>query len=50
MASGQGTLMLKFDVASAYLNVTIHSRHLQLLGMWGDKYYVGMTLPIYLHS
>ena len=51
MARGQGTLMAKFFVASAYRNVAIHTQDRPLLGMmWRDKYYVDMALPFGLHS
>lgn len=53
MAEGQGTLVAKFDVASAYryLNVAIHPQDQPLLGMkWHDKYYVNMDLPFRLCS
>ena len=40
--------MVKFDVKSAYLNVAIHPRDPPLLGMWCDKYYVGMALSMYI--
>ena len=50
MARGRGTLMAKFDVASAYRNVAIHPQDRSLLGMrWRGKYYVDMALPIGLH-
>ena len=51
MARGWGTLMAKFDVASAYSNVAIHPQDRPLLGMkWRDKYYVDMALPFGLRS
>ena len=51
MARGRGTLMAKFDVASAYRNVAIHPQDRPLLGMkWRDKYYVDMALPFGLRS
>ena len=51
MARGQGTLMAKFDVASAYRNVAIHPGDRPLLGMmWRGKYYVDMVLPFGLRS
>ena len=47
MARGRGTLMAKFDVASAYRNVAVHPQDRSLLGMrWRGKYYVDMALPI----
>ena len=42
--------MVKFDVKNAYLNVAIHHRDRPLLGMWCDKYYGGMALPIYIFT
>ena len=51
MARGRGTLMAKFDVASAYRNVAIHPQDRPLLGMrWRGKYYVDMALPFGLCS
>ena len=51
MARGQGTLMAKFEVASAYRNVAVHPRDRPLLGMmWCDKYYVDIALPFGLWS
>ena len=51
MARGCGTLMAKFDVASAYRNVAIHPLDRPLLGMkWGNRYYVDMALPFGLWS
>ena len=51
MARGRGTLMAKFDVASAYRNVAIHPQDRPLLGMrWRGKYYVDMALPFGLRS
>ena len=51
MARGHGTLMTKFDVASAYRNVVIHSDDRPLLGMhWRGKYFVDMVLPFGLRS
>jgi len=51
MARGRGTLMAKFDVASAYCNVAIHPQDRPLLGMrWRGKYYVDMALPFGLRS
>ena len=47
MARGRGTLMAKFDVASAYRNVAVHPQDRPLLGMvWRGKYYVDMALPL----
>ena len=51
MAGGRGTLLAKFDVASAYHNVAVHPLDRPLLGMkWRDKYYVDMALPFSLRS
>ena len=51
MARGRGTLMAKFDVASAYRNVAIHPQGRSLLGMrWRGKYYLDMALPFGLRS
>ena len=51
LARGPGTLMAKFDVASAYQNVAVHPRDRPLLGMmWCDKYFVDMALPFGLRS
>ena len=58
MARGQGTLMAKFGMVSANLNLAIHPQdhyqqdHSSTLGnmeMWCDKYYVDMALPFGLH-
>ena len=51
MARGRGTLMAKFDVASAYRNVAIHPDDRPLLGMqWRGKYFVDLVLPFGLRS
>ena len=51
MARGCGTLMAKFDVASAYRNVTIHPDDRPLLGMqWRGKYFVDLVLQFGLRS
>ena len=51
MARGRGTLMAKFDVASAYRNVAIHPDDRPLLGMqWRGKYFVDLDLPFRLRS
>ena len=51
MARGHGTLLAKFDVASAYHNVAIHPLDHPLLGMkWREQYYVDMALPFGLRS
>ena len=47
----RGTLMAKFDVASAYRNVAIHPDDRPLLGMqWHGKYFVDMVLLFGLRS
>ena len=46
MSHGHGTLLAKFDVASAYRNVGIHPSNCPLLRMkWHEQYFVDMTLP-----
>ena len=51
MAWGRGTLMAKFDVASAYRNVAIHPDDRPLLGMqWRGTYFVDLILPFGLRS
>ena len=51
MARGRGTLLAKFDVASAYRNVAVHPLDRPLLGVkWRDKYYVDMALLFGLRS
>ena len=46
MSLGQGTLMAKFDMASAYRNVAIHLDDRPLLGMkWHGQYFVDLVLP-----
>ena len=48
---GQGTLLTKFDIASAYWNVAIHPEDCPLLGMkWWGQYFVDMVLPFGLCS
>ena len=43
MAQGHGTVMAKFDVASAYQDVAIHPDNRPLLGMqWCGKYFVDL--------
>ena len=47
----RGTLMAKFDMASAYRNVAIHPDDRPLLGMqWHGKYFVDMVLLFGLRS
>ena len=51
LARCRGTLMAKFDVASAYRNVAIHPDDRPLLGMqWHGKYFVDMVLLFGLRS
>ena len=51
MAQGRGTVMAKFDVASAYQDVAIHPDNRPLLGMqWCGKYFVDLVLPFGLLS
>ena len=51
MAHDRGTLLAKFDVASAYRNIAIHPLDRPLLGMkWQEQYYVEMALPLSLRS
>ena len=51
MVLGRGTLMAKFDVASAYRNVAIHPDDRPLLGMmWRGQYFVDVVLPFGLRS
>ena len=48
---GQGALMAKFDVESAYRNVAVHPADRFLLGMkWRGLYYVDLALPFGLRS
>ena len=48
---GRGTLMVKFDVESAYRNVAIHPEDRFLLGMqWRGWHFVDMALPFGLRS
>lgn len=51
LSHGRGTLLAKFDVASAYRNVGIHPVDRPLLGMkWREQYFVDLTLPFGLRS
>ena len=51
MIRGQGALMAKFDVATAYRNIAVHPDDRYLLGMkWRGAYYVDMALPFGLRS
>ena len=48
---GQGSLMAKIDIKSAYRIVPIHPEDRHLLGMvWEDKLYVDTALPFGLRS
>ena len=51
MTLGQGTLMAKFDMSSAYQKVTIHPDDCPLLGMkWHGQHFVDLVLPFGLRS
>ena len=51
MARGRGTLMAKFDVASAYRIIAVHPQDRYLLGMkWRDSFFVDLALPFGLRS
>ncbi|KAL9961224.1 hypothetical protein ACROYT_G030129 [Oculina patagonica] len=51
MTPGRGTLMAKFDVATADRNVAIHPEDRPLLGMrWRGQFFVDMVLPFGLRS
>ena len=48
---GQGTLMAKFDLESAYRVIPVHPDDQHLLGMmWQGQLYIDMTLPFGLRS
>lgn len=48
---GQGALMAKFDVESAYCNIPVHPSERFLLGLkWRSQFYVDLTLPFGLWS
>lgn len=48
---GAGTQLAKFDVESAYRNISVHPDDRMLLGMsWKDKLYVDTALPFGLRS
>ena len=48
---GQGALMAKFDVETAYRNIAVHPGDRYLLGLkWRDHYYVDLALPFDLRS
>ena len=45
MVGGQGALMAKFDVATAYRNIAVHPEDRYLWGMkWKGAYYVDIAL------
>ena len=51
MSFGQGTLLAKFDVKSAYQNIPVNPEDRYLLGMkWQDNYFINMVLPFGLRS
>ena len=46
MSFGQGTLLVKSDVESAYRNIPVHLLDRYLLGMkWQGNYFINMALP-----
>ena len=48
---GQGALMAKFDVESAYRNLAVHPSDRYLIGMkWRSMFYVDLALPFGLRS
>ena len=51
MSHGQGTLLAKFDVESAYRIIPVHSHDRYLLGMkWRGYYFIDLALPFGLRS
>ena len=51
MSFGQGTLLARFDVESAYRNIPVHPEDRYLLGMkWQGNYFIDMALPFGLRS
>lgn len=51
MSFGQGILLAKFDVESAYRIALIQSDDCYLFGMqWAGKYFIDMALPFGLRS
>ena len=51
MSFGQGTLLVKSDVESAYRNIPVHLLDRYLLGMkWQGNYFINMALPFGLRS
>ena len=50
-ALGQGSLLAKVDVKSAFCNIPVHPADRRLLGMeWNQAVYVDMVLPFGLRS
>ena len=48
---GQGTLLAKFDVESAYRNIPVHPEDRYLRGTkWQGDYFIDMAFPFGLHS
>ena len=48
---GQGALMAKFDVETAYHNLAVHPTDRYLIGMkWRSMFYVDLALPFGLRS
>ena len=48
---GQGSLLAKMDLESAYRNVPVHPTDQSLLGMvWEDSLYIDTVLPFGLRS
>ena len=51
LRSGQGTLLAKLDIKSAYRNIPVHPEDRHLLGMrWQDSVFVDACLPFGLRS
>ena len=51
MPFGQGALLAKFDVESAYRDIPVHPEDRYLLGMkWQGNYFIDMALPFGLRS
>lgn len=51
MAHCRGTLLAKFDMKSAYCNVSVHPDDRCLLGMkWRGEYYINLAAPFGLQS
>ena len=48
---GQGALMAKFEVETAYRNIAVHMPDRYLLGMnWRNQFYIDLALPFALRS